>query len=385
MAIQVKLILPANASNKYLRSTFVNNGNLYFTGQSNSEPVLDQNRNTLRFSFQLEDNATFQPVAFARLVSLQISNDFQFDPTATFTIIDHNNSSTYLPALLNTYDITKDYVVNLNPSYFFNTLNNTLETSREVVAGSGQFVVNNWPLSGNGGISTVYFKAIVQAVNGQESSYPNGYGGYDQIFWQSEKVSTPTVPVPQSILNNSYFGKKSSWKWRSAEESSTGLYGSGVARYVGDILEIRSLIYSTNTSASAYRTFAKSFTAQQISPITYNYSGNSYSQTSNLTLGQTTQLSSGNGLFNYCTNDKINVGDPALNIQPSFGAQSYVKFSCGDTNSIGNLYIKIVNTGEPQNQSSSDEIVLNLQIQSGIRSFATLYRSINGSAWNNSA
>ena len=116
-------------------------------------------------------------------------------------LIAFTESSTYkitdFPAT--TYDPTYDYYITLDPWYFYGSGGAHSTTSG---SGNGYFIVENWPLSGTGGLCTVYLKAILY-VNDEEVTYPNTGGIFDQIYWAGEPPATPS--------SNEYSLLKSGW------------------------------------------------------------------------------------------------------------------------------------------------------------------------------
>jgi hypothetical protein len=135
MAFDVKIILPNNLKSGFLKSEFIDNGNLYSTNAFSNDPNLDNNRNTLTFTFELRDKSTRQLVTLKRIQSLYISNDPDFDASSTFTISN-------IPQLPDEYDQALNYIYDYNPEYFFDNTQSQ-ELARSTEAGTGLFKINN--------------------------------------------------------------------------------------------------------------------------------------------------------------------------------------------------------------------------------------------------
>lgn len=360
MSIQVKLVLPDNLNSSFLRGEFIESGATYVVNPSNPNPARDRNSTTLSFGFSLVDTATRLPVALQQVVSLSISNDPQFDPSATVTLTGL------------AFDPAKDTVVALDDNYFFGVSGHTNpEWSRSQVAGAGLFKVQNWPLSGNGGQSTVYFRAIVQAVGGGQGTYPEGYGVFDQILWQSEQASRPGQPI-LSTPTSGWTGRRSLWRFRASEEGQTGRFGSGVARYVGNIIEVRggSVLSSRGPApVSVMRTLAPQVAAIQMT-------------TTGAALGTPVAVTNAAGVSVYgnetlATSSVLtyNGDGSAAPPRPDFGAQAHVRF--GPNDSVSNVTISI----RASQNGVQDEVVASVNFGDGIAPIATLVREIGGSVW----
>jgi hypothetical protein len=372
MPIQVKLVLPNNLNSSFLRAEFIDGGATYFTGRPSADPLLDTNQTTLVFGFQLTDSATRLPVALDHVVSLQMSNDPQFTPASTVTL-------SALPYQTNGgTGAAQAYQVALNPLYFFYPNDNTLIQSQGVVTGGshadGTFELVGWPLSATGGLSTVYFKAVVAAVGGELGSYPDGYGLYDQIYWEGHAPTSPGVPTVVSTAPG-WTGRKTLWRFRASEEGESGLYGTGVGRYVGDLLEVRGgQIQSTDPyAASMNRTILPSIAADVLSFSTYRYNSDSgaYAASSDslpATVAETT------GLALYGLNPV------ALNAtSPDYGAQATVRMTAlSGAATAAHYQIKIVEAAAPTSGSPS-ELVLTVDIGAETPPVATLaHASVSG-------
>ena len=87
MAYSTKIILPDNLRSESLNSEFIELGKIYVNKKSSQDPNLDLNRNLLKFKFEVRDAETRQTVYTpTRIKNLYISNDPQFDPSATLVI-----------------------------------------------------------------------------------------------------------------------------------------------------------------------------------------------------------------------------------------------------------------------------------------------------------
>jgi hypothetical protein len=183
----VSVILPDNLSSGYLQSEFINSGQTYTNNSYSKDPNLDNNRNTLIFGFEVRDSASRQIVNPRRIKVLYLSNDKEFDPSTTISI---NNfpSSSYI------FDPEYNYEYTFNPLFFFDNTVTQGTMSAPSAGGSGLFKVYNWPLSANGGLSTVYMKAILEGPNGADIEYPMGYGIFDQILWEGQLPVNPDFP-----------------------------------------------------------------------------------------------------------------------------------------------------------------------------------------------
>ena len=171
MAYLTKIILPNNLRSESLRSEFLELGQNYNNNHSSEDPLYDKNSTTLKFKFEVRDAETRSTVyEITSIKELLISNDPEFTETSTYRIAN-------FPA--STYDSSLDYTIVLDKEYFYGTGTSHSSSS---TSGDGYFIVENWPLSGNGGLCTVYIKAVLY-VNDDEVTYPNTGGIFDQIYW----------------------------------------------------------------------------------------------------------------------------------------------------------------------------------------------------------
>ena len=92
------------------------------------------------------------------------------------------------------FDPEYDYEYTFNPLFFFDNTLTQGTMSNPTAGGTGLFKIYNWPLSANGGLSTVYMKAILEGPNGSDIEYPMGYGVFDEIIWEGEIPVNPDFP-----------------------------------------------------------------------------------------------------------------------------------------------------------------------------------------------
>ena len=192
MPIEVQVLLPDNLRSSYLRGDFVERGEVYSTDKVSADSSLydadtSYNQHDIVIGFKLVDTETREEVALSRIISLRLSNDPEFH--ASNTVVVEN-----WPASPTTFNTSNNYRRKLNPLFFTGESVDQYRTGWDddgAEAGTtgftGFFVIEGWPLSATGGLSAIYLQAEVLA-NGssQVITYPNDYGLYDQIFWQSE-------------------------------------------------------------------------------------------------------------------------------------------------------------------------------------------------------
>ena len=366
MPIQVKLLLPDNLQSTYLRADFVNRGEVYSIKRSSVQPSLDTNRHALTFGFELIDTETRLPVDLNRVVSLRLSNDKEFDPNSTIELTDWPSGGGF--------DSSLDYVIDLDPDYFFGGNDVEITPRPTPGSGSGLFIVNNWPLSSNGGLTSVYMQAVVESTGLSEGTYPEGYGLFDQIFWQGELPSIPGDPIIES-LTPGWTGSKTLVRFRSSEEPSTGLYSSGISRYLGQIVEVRKVsgnydFFSSRgtTTSGNFRTLAPGVSAKPTTLTITGYNTNFAATTfgsnagrvlgSNLDLDTTVHATLGRGAMFYV--NQTQSFDPTA---PDFFVQARVGISLDSpANTTTRYTTKIVKTSLASSPGSSQEIVLRLTI-----------------------
>ena len=240
MAFSTKIILPDNLRSESLNSEFIELGKIYVNKKSSQDPNLDLNRNLLKFKFEVRDAETRQTIYTpTRIKNLYISNDPQFDPSATLIISN-------FPAVPTEYDPDLDYTINLNPQYFYDTSLSSI-SSTSSAAGTGYFLINNWPLSANGGLSTVYMK-VVLAIGDDQAEYPNGGGVFDQIYWEGQLPITPTQ-VEYSALKSGWTGAHSLITFKGSSDANE-TYLNGPSAYLGSIIEVAKLTGSYNLNSA---------------------------------------------------------------------------------------------------------------------------------------
>ena len=208
MAYLTKIILPNNLRSESLRAEFLELGQNYNNNHSSEDPLYDNNSTTLKFKFEVRDAETRSTVyEITSIKELLISNDPEFTETSTYRIANFPDS---------TYDSTLDYTITLNSGYFYGS--GTAHTSGSA-AGTGYFIVEGWPLSGNGGLCTVYIKAILY-VNDEEVTYPNTGGIFDQIYWAGEPPATPSLNE-YSLLKSGWTGSDSLITFKESNDLQT--------------------------------------------------------------------------------------------------------------------------------------------------------------------
>jgi hypothetical protein len=238
MAYLTKIILPNNLRSESLRSEFLELGQNYNNNHSSEDPLYDKNSTTLKFKFEVRDAETRSTVyEITSIKELLISNDPEFTETSTYRIAN-------FPA--STYDPTLDYTIVLNKEYFYGSGETHTSSS---AAGTGYFIVENWPLSGNGGLCTVYIKTILY-VNDEEVTYPNTGGIFDQIYWAGESPSTPSLNE-YSSLKAGWTGKDSLVTFKESNDLQTSNSNS-ISSYLGSVAEI----YNYNNTLNYVAKFA---------------------------------------------------------------------------------------------------------------------------------
>lgn len=367
MAIEVTLVLPDNLRSTFLRGDFVEQGQTYTTLLQSNNFLRDENRHTLTFGFDLVDTDTREAVPLTRIKSLKISNDPDFDVPSTVEI-------TNWPA--GTYDADTTYTYTFDPEYFFDPDNVTQGASDDpgVSPGTnpGYFIVENWPLSANGGLATVYFQVVLEA-NSEEVFYPGAYGIFDQIFWETERPSTPGTPQVQTVTDG-WVGRRYNCKFRAAQESSTGRFSAGVSRYIGDILDVRQdaisastyNLYSTKgaTLTNVYRDILPDEPATAFTATGYNvqydntgYAANAGRVVDSTLLLDTSAVLRGAALYTN-TASQITLSENA----PDFGVQAHVQMTVNDFSTASRYYIKAYTGTFNGTSGSVDEVVVRINI-----------------------
>lgn len=337
MSLNIRVVLPPNLKNTFLKNEVINDGKVYFTGKASLNPDYDNNRVRIQFGIELADSDLRQPVNLKTINWIKLSNDPDFTASSTITITDFPYASNDSNPLHIVTGSNKNFIFNINPEAFFDPDNVPLELSREEEVGNDTFIINNWPLSANGGLSTVYYKIQVQSESGEQGSFPNGQGIYDQIFWQPESGTSPGKP---SLITRAegFTGRKSLWRFDSANESATGLYGSGVSRYLCDIVELRQ--QSVNDPVGQYELISnrnllnelkRSVLTEFISTVgyemysyLYNPTTESYSNRATISVNstETETLSNSTGRAYYST-----VPTTTATHMPDVWAQAFVSIS----------------------------------------------------------
>ena len=243
MPIDVKLVLPPNLNNVFLSDDFVlNEGSNYFTGKLSLSPLTNLNKVTLTFGVSLVDTDLREPVDLKTIKTLQISNDPNFHANSTVTISDWPYDSTAYDPLTNNKvtGSNTNFIFTIDQASFNDPQSISLGARSEDNTGSDLFIIENWPLSANGGLSTVYFRITAESIEGNQGTFPNSLGLYDQIYWQPEPGIKPGVPKVITRAEG-YTGKKTLFRFEAAQEGASNLYGTGVARYSADLVEFRPL------------------------------------------------------------------------------------------------------------------------------------------------
>lgn len=288
MSIEVQVLLPDNLRSSYLRGDFVERGETYSTDKVSADSSLydtdtSYNQHDIVIGFKLVDTETREEVALSRIVSLRLSNDSEFHASNTVVLEDW-------PASPAAFSSSNNYRRKLNPLFFTGESVNQYRVGWDgdgdeagTEGFSGFFIIEGWPLSATGGLSTIYLQAEVLASGSSEViTYPNGYGLYDQIFWQSERPSAPGQPYAINV-SDEYTGKKTTWEFRASEEHASARYNTGVSRYMTDIIELRPIVdgvenafYSTRAgfdNPGVRRYILPDYPAQHTLKYGYNFDG----------------------------------------------------------------------------------------------------------------
>ena len=367
MPYNVSIILPNNLTSGYLQSEFINLGQPYSSNSYSKDPTLDNNKNTLTFSFEVRDSGTRELTYLRRIKTLYLSNDPEFDPTSTVAITNWPSSS-YV------YDPDFDYEYTLNPLYFFDTTL-TQGTMATPVAGTGLFKVYNWPLSASGGLSTVYMKAILEGPNGSDIEYPMGYGIFDQIRWEGQIPVNPDFPeIPSAKVG--YVGKNTLLSFVSGNQVAAQTESSGIGRYIASVYEISNTggtydAYSAKNNVK--RTLIPSASIASTTLNTYRYFDGNYSSSS-LSLGANIGLTSasyGKGAFFY-SRTKLT---PST-YKTDFYTQAGFSFTTSGVAVTSQAFIKLY--AAPDISANGNEIVCRLDIPNNDNPIAYLYTRING-------
>jgi len=365
----VTIILPNNLTSGYLQSEFINLGQPYTSNSYSKDPTLDNNRNTLTFSFEVRDSGTRELTYLRRIKTLYLSNDPEFDPVATVAIQTWPSSS-YV------FDPTYDYEYTLNPLYFFDNTLTQGTMAAPTAGGTGLFKVYNWPLSASGGLSTVYMKAILEGPNGTDIEYPMGYGIFDQIRWEGEIPVNPDFPEIPSAKSG-YVGKNTLLSFVSGNQVSAQTETTGIGRYVASVYEISNTggtydAYSAKNTTK--RTLIPSASIASTTLTTYRYFDGNYNASS-ISLGANIGLTSasyGKGAFLY-SKTKLT---PSTN-KTDFYTQAGFSFTTSGIAVTSQAYLKLYSA--PDTSANGNEIVCRLDIPNNDNPIAYLYTRINGS------
>jgi hypothetical protein len=363
----VSIILPNNLTSGYLQSEFINLGEPYSSNSYSKDPTLDDNQNTLTFSFEVRDSGTRELTYLRRIKTLYLSNDPEFDPTSTIAITNWPSSS-YV------YDPDFDYEYTLNPLYFFDSTL-TQGTMATPVAGTGLFKVYNWPLSASGGLSTVYMKAVLEGPNSSDIEYPMGYGIFDQIRWEGQIPVNPDFPEIPSAKSG-YVGKNTLLSFVSGNQVAAQTESSGIGRYIASVYEISNTggtydAYSAHNNVK--RTLIPSASIASTTLSTYRYYDGNYSSSS-LSLGANIGLTSasyGKGAFFY-SKTKLT---PNTN-NTDFYTQAGFSFTTSGVAVTSQAFMKLY--AAPDTSANGNEIVCRIDIPNNSNPTTYLYTRING-------
>ena len=276
MAYSIKIVLPNDLRSEILRAEFLDLGENYVNKRSSDDPSYDLNKTTLKFKFEIRDVQTRSTVyTLTRIKTLYLSNDPEFNQSSTFVINSFPTSE---------YNDAVDYTLELNHKYFYDTSLDQI-ASTDSTSGSGYFIVENWPLSANGGLSTVYIKAILE-VNNEEVTYPNTGGIFDQIYWEGQVPTTPSQ-VEFSSLKSGWVGTESLVTFKNASDQSSS--NNAISSYLGSIVEVKKLPSSWNliSATDGVDEFYTSLIPDIITSgsTSLNYLSHRYSRTGSYTPG----------------------------------------------------------------------------------------------------
>lgn len=366
MAFDVSVILPNNLRSGYLQSEFVASGIAYTTNKYSKDPNLDNNRNQLKLGFQLRDKNTRLLVDLVRVNALYISNDPYFEPSSTVRI---NN----WPPKPEEFNSDYNYIYDINASYFFD---NSLSQGSfgGTAAGTGLFIINNWALSANGGLSRVYLKAVVEGPSTQLVEYPNGYGIFDTIVWEGEIPTSPASPEFSS-LKTGYIGENTIVNFKPSSSSTSQVSNSGISHYLGSLYEVTSTgntldLYSAKGSA-VKRTISPSASTASTTVTSYSYARNStissyeaysYSLDTNINLVCSSTGASGVAFY---SDSKV----PYSSSKPDIITQAAFGYTASGIAITSSVTLKIYD--QPATSAGSKEIALRVDIPGN--SYPTAY------------
>ena len=304
MGYAIKVLFADNIGNQYLKHDYlIDGGSNYVKGDTTFfgeipvvAPAYTKNSNLLLFQFLVVDVDTRSYVPFIGVGSLSISNDPNFATAQTLVIQPASSGpfSAWYPTNPNDpnahYNSNNLYVVNVGGgggsgdalfdsiAYTGTSYSGDFAGYNETTLPPGYFGVDNWQLSANGGVSTVYFKVTLtldptvyasgvttyNTANWVTVNYPDSVGGFSQILWQSERTPTPGVPeiyslsknllIPPYLVNNSdprtytlYTGATTAWRFRASLDNQTGVYQNGISKYIGDMYSFNA-VYALKSS-----------------------------------------------------------------------------------------------------------------------------------------
>lgn len=373
MAFDVSVILPNNLRSGYLQSEFVASGIAYTTNKYSKDPNLDNNRNQLKLGFQLRDKNTRLLVDLIRVSALYVSNDPYFESSSTLRI---NNWPPNPEDFNNEYN----YVYNINASYFFD---NSLSQGSfgGTVAGTGLFIVNNWALSANGGLSRVYLKAVIEGPGTQLVEYPNGYGIFDTIVWEGEIPTSPASPEFSS-LKVGYIGENTIVNFKPSSSSTSQVSNSGISHYLGSLYEVTATgntldLYaaigtttkrSISPSASIASTTLTSFSYARNTTIS-SYESYSYSLDTNINLVCSSTGASGVAFY---TVSKV----PYSSDKPDLITQAAFGYTASGIAVSSHVTLKIFD--QPATSAGSKEVALRVDIPGNDNPTAYFYTITGG-------
>ena len=368
MPYNVSIILPNNLTSGYLQSEFINLGEPYSSNLYSKDPTLDNNKNTLTFSFEVRDSGTRELTYLRRLKTLYLSNDPEFDSAATIAISNW-------PSVSYVYDPTYNYEYTLNPQYFFDTTQSQGTMSAPTAGGTGLFKVYNWPLSASGGLSTVYMKAILEGPNGTDIEYPMGYGIFDQIRWEGQIPVNPDFPEIPSAKSG-YVGKNTLLSFVSGNQVAAQTESTGIGRYIASVYEISNTggtydAYSAHNNIK--RTLIPSASTASTTLTTYGYYDGNYSASS-LSLGTNISLTNttyGRGAFFYSKTKLVSSTN-----KTDFYTQAGFSFTTSGIAVTSQAFLKLY--AAPDTSANGNEIVCRVDIPNNSNPTAYLYTRING-------
>ena len=368
MAFSTKIILPDNLRSESLNSEFIELGKTYVNKRSSQDPNLDLNKNLLKFKFEVRDAETRETIYTAtRIKFLYLSNDPLFDPSATLVISN-------FPAFPSEYDPDLDYTINLNPQYFFDTSLSSI-SSTSSAAGTGYFLINNWPLSANGGLSSVYMRVVLE-IGDDQAEYPNSGGVFDQIYWEGQYPTTPSQ-VEYSALKNGWIGSHSLITFKGSSDANE-TYLNGPSAYIGSIVEVAKLTgsYNLNSAIGNTNIFFSTLGTEAINPTaalsftTYEFVRNgtalpnpttsfTYNSPSTADINTDYRLYSG-GVYSKGVSFDGDTGLTLDSTNNGFYVQSKYTF---DNTAAGNGYtISFFNTIKTQSAFDEDQIVTRVDV-----------------------